>query len=171
MSDRVILVGFMGSGKSTVGALLAERLGWDFVDFDERIEREQGRSIREIFRDEGEPFFRSLEAELTERVKDRREIVLAPGGGWITQPDLVERLRGGSRMIWLRVSPDVAYRRCGERPGQTRPLLATDAPLETIRAMLAARRRLYEQADAWVDTDARTPREVADEIERLLREE
>ena len=166
--NRVVLVGFMCSGKSTVGRLLAERLDWDFVDFDQTIEQKESRRIAEIFRDDGETHFRSLEAKLTEEVEDRGAVVLAPGGGWVTQPGLVERLRPDSLFVWLRVQPETVYARQRLQTAVQRPLLAVEQPLEAIRTILEGRLEDYGQADQVVDTDGRDPEEVAAQIAELL---
>jgi shikimate kinase len=167
--DRLILVGFMCSGKSTVGRLVADRVGWEFVDFDDAIERAEGRRVAEIFRDRGESYFRGLEADLTRRLADRRRVVLAPGGGWIAQPGLLDLLRPASLMVWLRVSPETVYERCGAAAGSERPLLAGPDPLATIRSLLAERAPRYGAADETVDTDGRDPAGVAEEIVGMLR--
>ncbi len=168
MASRVVLVGFMCSGKSTVGRLLAERLGWDFVDFDQTIEQKENRRVAEIFRDDGETRFRALEAELTQEVEDRDAVVLAPGGGWVTQPGLVERLRPDSLFVWLRVQPETVYARQRLQTAVERPLLAVEQPLEAIRTILEGRLEHYSQADQVVDTDGRDPKEVAAQIAELL---
>jgi shikimate kinase len=166
--DRVILVGFMGSGKSTVGRALADRLGWELIDFDEEIERAQGRPIAEIFRQAGEAAFRRLEAQLTDRLRDRRNAVMAPGGGWMVRPDLVDTLRPGSLIVWLRARPETLYRRhLGQ--GVPRPLLAVERPREAIDGILAEREAHYKKAHATVDTDEKDPATVADEIVARLR--
>jgi shikimate kinase len=159
----------MYSGKSTIGRLLARRLGWEFIDFDETIEQSQNRRISEIFRESGEGFFRDLEAGLTKQIEGRSAVVLAPGGGWVTQPGLVTRLRDSSLFVWLRVRPETAYGRHLRRADRVRPLLDVADPLETVRSLLAARSPLYEQADEVVDTDGREPEDVADEIADLIR--
>jgi shikimate kinase len=158
----------MCSGKSTVGRLLAERLGWDFIDFDHTIEQKENRRITEIFRDDGETHFRGLEAMLTEEVEDRDAVVLAPGGGWVTQSGLVERLRQDSLFVWLRVQPETVYARQRLQTAVERPLLAVEQPLEAIRTILEGRVEHYSQADQVVDTDGRDPEEVAEQIAKLI---
>lgn len=166
--ERVILVGAMCSGKSTVGRLLADRLEWRLIDFDEIIELSQGRTVAEIFRDYGEPYFRALEVELTRGVEDSSRVVLAPGGGWITQPELVVMLRPGSLLVWLKVSPERAWERHRQQATVERPLLAGKDPFESMRSILTEREGLYSQADAVIDTDSRDPRSVAGDIVALL---
>lgn len=169
MVDRVILTGFMCCGKSSVGRILSRRLGWDFIDFDELIERREGRSIAQIFRDSGEAYFREREKALTEEVADRRRVVLAPGGGWVMQPDCVERLKPGSLTVWLRVRPETAHARHETHSQVARPLLAGEDPMAAIVSILRAREPLYAQADLWLDTDDRAPEELAAAIEAELR--
>ncbi len=158
----------MCTGKSTVGRLVAERLGWEFVDFDSAIEATQNQTITEIFREHGEPFFRALEAKMTAEVADRWRVVLATGGGWVTHPELVDRLKPRSLIIWLRARPETVYERHRGQADVVRPLLETDRPLDVIRATLGERAPLYEQADAAVDTDAREPEEIAHHIATMV---
>lgn len=158
----------MCTGKSTVGRLLAARLGWEFVDFDSAIEEAQDLKIAEIFRQHGEPFFRVLEAKMTAAVENRWRVVIATGGGWVTQPELVDRLRPQSLIVWLRAQPETVLERHRGQTDVVRPLLETDRPLDVIRAVLGERTPLYEQADAIVDTDARELEEIADQIAALV---
>lgn len=158
----------MCSGKSTVGPRLAERLGWGFVDFDAEIERREGRRVVDIFDEDGEPFFRRLEAEITRLVADRRDVVLAPGGGWITQPELVQRLHAHGALVWLRVQPETVYARHRRQRTVLRPLLETERPLERIRALLAERTPLYRRADLAVETEERAPDDIVAEIAEWL---
>ncbi|MGD2218343.1 MAG: shikimate kinase, partial [Gemmatimonadales bacterium] len=119
----------------------------------------------------GEAHFRRLEAELTGQVEDRKAVVLAPGGGWVTQQDLVERLRPSSLFVWLRVRPDTVYDRHSQGGLADRPLLDVDEPRATIRELLAAREPLYGLADIAIDTDTRSAEGVAEQIVELLRSE
>jgi len=167
--ERIVLIGFMCAGKSTVGRLLADRLGWQLVDFDETIERIQEQTIADIFRHHGESHFRRLEAELTGQLEDRRNVVLVPGGGWMTQHGLVERLRPASLFVWLRVRADTVFDRHSRLAPGDRPLLAVDDPRGAIQTLLAAREPFYRQADVTIDTDERPADEVAGRIIDLLR--
>ncbi len=163
MIDRVILIGFMCSGKSTVGRLLAERLGWDFLDFDATIEMEQGMDVHEIFARRGEAVFRALERDLTERIAPQRRVVLAPGGGWVTQPELLEELRPGSLTAWLKVGPRTVLER-HRRQGGVRPLLRVGPLEEQVPALITAREPFYCRADYALDTESRQPAELAAEL-------
>lgn len=158
----------MASGKSTVGALLAERLGWGFVDFDRRILERTGRSAGELIRERGEAEFRELERSVTEEVAGTERVVLAPGGGWVTRPELMERLGADTIRVWLRVTPDEALRRAAS-DDTDRPLLGPLAGRrERVEALLRTREPLYDRAEIVVDVDGRTPEQVADEILRRL---
>lgn len=166
---RIVLVGMMCSGKSAVGAELARRLEWTHLDLDREIERAAGRSVHEIFAAEGEAAFRRMEAEATARIAERTGIVLSPGGGWITNPGLLDSLGAGTLSVWLRVSPEETVRRAGTEPGE-RPLLAGADPLADVRWLLAERERFYARAELAVLTDGRSVGEVTDEIHNVIRE-
>jgi shikimate kinase len=158
----------MASGKSAVGAELARRLGWTHVDLDREIEGFAGRRIPDLFAADGEAAFRAMEAQATARVAGRESIVLSPGGGWVTQPALLDALGPGTLSVWLRVSPEEAVRRAAGAPGE-RPLLAGADPLGAVRRLLSARDALYARADLHLDTDARGVGSIVDDIERHIR--
>ncbi|CAN5825891.1 shikimate kinase [soil metagenome] len=165
---RIILLGFMGAGKSTVGSILASLLGWTFIDLDDQIRAATGHSIARIFAEQGEQEFRRLEAEIGDRLLDRDGIVLAPGGGWVTNDRVRSKEFAGSIYVWLRVSPEEVLRRVG-RSAATRPLLAVADPEAAIRRLLDEREPLYRKAHLSVETDQRKPYAVAAEIESLLK--
>ncbi len=158
----------MASGKSAVGAELARRLGWTHVDLDREIEAFAGRRIPDIFASGGEGAFRAMEAQATGRIAGRESMVLSPGGGWITQPSLLDALGPGTLSVWLRVSPEEAVRRAARAPGE-RPLLAGLDPLSAVRRLLSAREGLYARADLHLDTDACAVGSIVDDIERHIR--
>lgn len=160
---RVVLVGFMCSGKSTVGPALAERLGWDHLDLDREIERREGRVISRIFAEEGEARFRELEARATAELAGRERLVLSPGGGWITNPALLAALGPGTLTVWLRVRPETVLARSAAAPGE-RPLLRGPDPLAQVRLLLAAREPLYRRASLVVPTDDLVPADVVSHI-------
>ncbi|CAN5630762.1 MAG: shikimate kinase [Gemmatimonadetes bacterium] len=164
---RLVLLGFMGAGKSSVGPILARRFAWEFIDLDSEIERSARHSIPEIFASKGEAAFRKIEAEVTTRVIGRERIVLAPGGGWLANEQVAERGSAGTVTVWLRVSPEEVLRRVGSRR-DGRPLLAVADPDAAVRRLLSQREPLYREADLTVDTDGRTAQAVATEIETLL---
>ena len=163
-TDRIVLVGLPGAGKSTVGPILAVKLGWKFVDLDVEIENASGRQIAEIFLEHGEAGFREIERELTLRLASETRLILAPGGGWVMNNSLP-----GALMIWLRVDPRTAYERMGEGV-DARPLLQP-SPLAKLEELLANREQYYEKADISIDTDGKTPTAVALEIIGTIKEE
>jgi shikimate kinase len=166
--DRVVLLGYMCSGKSTVGHSLARRLGWNFVDFDVEIERREQRPVWEIIDSEGEDYFRSLEAGLTREASQERALVMAPGGGWITKPELLEAIRPGTFSVWLRVSPGETVRRLMD-DSIDRPLKDHPDPVRTVSSMLEERERLYRLADLALPGDERSVEELAFEVETIVR--
>jgi shikimate kinase len=166
--DRVVLLGFMTAGKSTVGRALARRLEWDFVDFDVEIERRAGRSVREIIEGEGEEAFRAMEAALTEELAERRGLVLAPGGGWILRPEQLDRLGRATLSVWLRVSAEETVRRLRADPID-RPFRDHPDPRDAVAKMLGEREPLYRLADVSVPAEGRSVEGIAFEIEALVR--
>ena len=158
----ITLTGFMGSGKTTVGKVLADFLGCPFMDLDDLIVKKAGKSIPEIFAQDGEPAFRQLEARLLRQTVEKyteNTVVLALGGGAVTAPASAALLREKTVCIYLRATLETLQSRLeGETAG--RPL--ADASLADL---LAAREPLYEQtAHVIIDTDGLSPDEVADEI-------
>ncbi|TQK43325.1 shikimate kinase [Streptomyces sp. SLBN-118] len=157
----IVLVGPMGSGKSTVGGLLAERLGVPYRDTDADIVAAQGREISDIFVDEGEPYFRELERQAVRAAVGEHPGVLALGGGAILD-DSTRELLAGLPVVYLSLDVEEAVRRIGLN--QARPLLAVN-PRRQWRELMDARRHLYtEVARVVVATDDRTPEEVAQAV-------
>jgi shikimate kinase len=164
---RVVLVGPMGAGKSTVGRLLAERWGVSFRDTDDDVEQVDGRPISEIFVDSGELHFRALEREAVARALGEHAGVLAVGGGAVMTPQ-TRSILAGHRVVFLRVGLTDAATRVGL--AASRPLLLGNVR-GTLKALLDERTPVYEAvAGAWVDTDGRTPDEVADGVEAALHD-
>ena len=156
MKSNIALIGFMGSGKSTVGKALAGQLKMDFVELDALVEQKAGRSIAEIFEHEGEPAFRKLEAQVACEAAGRRRTVISCGGGIVLDPASVDCLKQNALMVYLKARPDIILKRVGGS-GDVRPLLRSADPSLTINDMLAARRPLYEKAaDIVIDTSRLT---------------
>jgi shikimate kinase len=161
---NIILVGFMGTGKTTVGRRLARRLGWRFVDLDELIEAKAKMPIATIFAERGEAVFRRLERWTIHRVVRGREQVIATGGGAFVDPQSRGRLRVSGPVVCLTASPTVILERVG-RKAQTRPLLqGVASPLARIRALLTQRAGAYAQADLTVDTTRLSIDEVVERV-------
>jgi len=160
---RVVLVGFMGSGKTTIGRRLAQRLGYRFEDLDRRIEKREGLSVARLFQERGEAAFRALEHEEARAVSTLSGVVVATGGGAFAQEATRALLQGGALTVWLQCSLESALLRL--RPDGSRPLAGNR---EIMRALLAEREPFYRQADVAVDTSRRTPYEVVDRIVELL---
>jgi shikimate kinase len=165
---RVVLLGYMCSGKSTVGAALARRLEWAFVDLDAEIEHRTGRPVKSLVAEAGEGALRALEADLTAALARDDRLVVAPGGGWITQPDLLAALGPDTLSVWLQASPEETLRRL-RAGGPGRPFRDHPNPIGPILQMLAEREPLYALADVAITTDGRSPEEIAFEIECAVR--
>jgi shikimate kinase len=162
----VVLIGFMASGKTEVGRALAARLGYEFVDTDQLVESEAGRTVAELFADSGEEHFRGMERDAVVRAAAKPARVIASGGGAILHLRNYGVLKGAGPVVYLRTSVDELVARLGD--GRGRPLLASD-PAEAVPRLLHRRAPVYESAaDLIVDTDGRTPAEVAAEIAERL---
>jgi len=167
---NVAIFGFMGGGKSSVGRLVAEALGLEFVDLDETIVADAGMDIPAIFEKRGEKGFRELEKEATRMVAARDGVVIACGGGTVLDADNLKALRGNSRMILLTADPAAILRRV-EADGDTRPLLSVEEKVEPIARLLGERMPRYlKAADLSVDTGGKTQAQVAREIIEYLGE-
>jgi shikimate kinase len=160
---HMVLVGLPGAGKSTVGRMVAEKLGRTFLDFDAEIERREGMPITQIFGERGEGGFRELERKLTEELKEFGNMILAPGGGWITDPAAVALIRPPAKMVYLRVRPETALKRLSREAGG-RPLLNRPDPLGELNKLFAARQALYQAADLEIGTEMLSLQQVTDQI-------
>jgi shikimate kinase len=162
----VVLVGLMGSGKSTVGALVAQRTGRALVDVDAVITARMSKTVRELWEEGGEAAYRYLESDVVlEVLRDPAPTVLAAPGGAVLDP-AVRAALVDSFVVWLRTSPSTLAGRV--RSGDHRPLLE-DSPAEAFAAMAEMRSGLYRQvADAIIDTDGRAPESIADEVVGLI---
>jgi shikimate kinase len=138
-----------------------------FLDFDVEIARRERMSIAEIFAQKGEPHFRGLEHALTAELLERDAMVLAPGGGWVSQPETIALLRPRATLVYLRLSPAAALKRMGSRV-DARPLLQRPDPRGELDRLLAARRAAYESAEFVVDVEHLYPQRVADLIASLV---
>ena len=162
------LIGMMGSGKSSTGRPLAERLGYGFVDVDAVIEQVSGSSISEIFAREGEDSFRDLETQVLRSISERHSLVVATGGGIVTRSENWGMMHQGI-VIWLDVERDQLLLRL-QRDSTRRPLLQVNDPGEAVDAILGQRRPLYNEADLTVVIGTETADVVADGVLQLLPE-
>ena len=169
----VILIGFMGAGKSSVGRALGERLGWTFEDLDERIERRERRKVHEIFRDSGEPAFRLVERaalkELLSELRAGTERIVALGGGAFVQKHNARLINaGGVPTVFLDAGAEELWRRCrqqAEEQGIERPLLSS---LESFRELYETRRPDYLKASFRQETGGKTVEEIAAKVVQAL---
>ena len=163
---HVILVGLPGCGKTTVGRGVAQRTGRSFLDIDLEIERREGRSIGQIFAEMGEPYFRQKEREVTEELRLVGNMIVAPGGGWVADPEVVALVRPPSQLIYLKVRPATALERLGTTRS-LRPLLMRPDPLDELDRLLKARKAAYESADHVIDAELLSMQRVIDKVIEL----
>lgn len=163
---HLILVGLPGAGKSTVGRAVAEKLGRAFLDFDDEIVRREGMSIADIFGSKGEQHFRQLELRLTKELAQTSGMIVAPGGGWIANPGVVEIVHPPAKLVYLRVRPATALTRLGG-DRSTRPLLMRADPLQELTKLLEERRTAYEKADTIVSAELLPLQGVIDAVAAL----
>ena len=159
---NLALVGFMGTGKSAVGRLAAQHLQFTFIDTDELIENELGKSISEIFARQGEAAFRKYERDVVNALSARRGVVIAAGGGLVADPSNMINLKSHALVICLWASPETIWARV--RSQTHRPLLQTTDPQGKIRDLLEQRAPSYRQADVQILTEFRSPKEVAQHV-------
>lgn len=160
--QNIALVGFMGTGKSSVGHQVADLLQFRFLDTDHLIEQRAGMPISEIFARHGEEAFRDLEARVVTECGQMRGLVISTGGGLIAHGNNLEVLKQHAFLVCLWASPEAIWQRVGHQ--SHRPLLQCDDPMGRIRELLAEREPFYRQADALLNTEMRTIREVAHHV-------
>lgn len=167
---NVVLIGFMGTGKTSIGRMLAARLGCAFHDLDKKIEEKHGMTVPEMFARHGEPYFRAREKEIVRETAGRGNLVIATGGGVVKDAENIAQLRRNGIIVALTADIDTILARTAARG--TRPVLdCADAGdrRAAVAALLAERRRLYEDADITVDTSGRAPLEIAEHILQSIR--
>ncbi len=171
MKTNIALIGYMGTGKTAVGKVLAEKLERSFIELDSLIEQKARKPIPDIFQQDGETAFRELEIEVTEEVSKDKNLVIACGGGIVLNKINIDRLRGNARMVYLTASPGVILRRVANEKGQ-RPLLEVDNPTLAIREMLSFRKPFYERAaDIKIDTSKLDINAVSEQIISKLKDD
>jgi shikimate kinase len=165
----ITLIGFRGVGKSSVGPQLASRLGWESVDADAEIVARAGKSVAEIFAQEGEPRFRRWEADVLCDLLLSDRLVVSAGGGAVMNPDTRQRMREAGPVVWLQATLETIWARIGASVGASRPSLTGHDPRTEIELLLRERTPLYaETATIVTATDGRTVTAIVDELESLL---
>jgi len=166
---NLYLVGFMGTGKTTIGHAMAQRLGFELIDSDHEIERRQGKTIAQIFAEQGEPAFRLMEREFIAQGHPATRQVIACGGGLVVQPGMLEALKAKGVVVCLHASlPTILERTQGHRH---RPLLNAENPEENLRTLYAQREPIYKHAGTVILTDGRPLAEIANHVLRAYRRE
>jgi len=172
--DRIFLMGFMGSGKSTIGPILANTIGYDFLDIDRAIETRTKKSVTEIFREDGEQYFRSVERDIISQIIAHPRLVVSLGGGTVTDPELFRVIASSGILVYLKVTPEQLYRRLHRKTD--RPLLADiegnrlgEPELrDRIQTLYTSREPIYSKADIVVMTDDTRVGITVDQIVKLL---
>jgi shikimate kinase len=167
MRRHIVLVGLPGSGKSTVGRLVAEKLSAPLIDIDGLLVREMGMPVAQIFGMVGEVRFRQMERDAVNAAQGGAPGVIVPGGGWAAQPGQLEAAKGASLVIYLRCQPHTAVKRSEQ--GEVRPLLGGLDPAQRMRALLREREPFYLAADHQVPADSTGAEGVAGEVVELAR--
>ena len=166
--SNIILVGFMGTGKSATGKIVARRLEYKFLDMDSMIEERQGRTISSIFATDGEPAFRAMECDLIKELCELRNLVVAAGGGVVVNPENVEDFNRTGVVICLHASPSTILARV--KVESHRPLLEDGDKAKRILELLESRKALYDAIPYRVDTTYLSPEGAADKVIELYEE-
>lgn len=164
---NLYLVGFMGTGKSTVGRAVALKLGFNLIDSDHEIERLQNKTIPEIFASDGEPAFRAMERAFVEGGHPAARTIVSCGGGLVVQPGMLERLKTKGVVVCLHASLETILARTARH--QHRPLLVAEDPEERIRTLYAAREPIYKQSGTVILTDSRPLHDIVGHVMRAWR--
>jgi len=163
-----VLIGFMGAGKTAVGKELAKILGMKLIDVDTEIEKSGQITINEIFSQFGEPRFREIETAMIRRIAAGENLIISTGGGAVLKQENMDTLRENGVIVCLMASPETILKRTST--SNDRPLLKGENPLEKINQLLTFRKPFYEKADIMIDTENKTPLQIAEEIiEKIKR--
>ncbi|MDK2791249.1 MAG: shikimate kinase [Deferribacteres bacterium] len=163
---NIYLVGFMGTGKSTVGRALAKRLDRVFKDLDDLIEEKENKKIAEIFEEKGEEYFRKIESEVINEISRKEKFVIATGGGAVVNEENYKRLKESGVLISLVASPEEIYERT--KNSKNRPLLNVQNPIEEIKRLMFERAYYYIKSDHIIDTTGLSVEDVVDEIMEII---
>ena len=164
---HLVLIGLPGSGKTTVGRLVAEQLQAGFMDIDAILIRKEGRPISLIFAEKGEQAFRVMETKEMDAAVANQPAVIAPGGGWAAQPGAIDAAKPHALVIYLQTRPETAAQRAA--PEGTRPALMGEDPVARMRLLQKEREQFYRGAHAQVETERKSPPQVANEVVRLAQ--
>lgn len=162
MTKNIVLTGLMGSGKTTVGKKLAAKLNMKFTDTDELIVKKAQKSINQIFADDGEKFFRDLESEIIKEVSNQENLVISTGGGAVIKEENINNLKKNGILFYLFAPAEELFIRI--KDDNQRPLIKTENPLKTLKNLLEAREKFYNQAHFKINTQEKTPEKIVEEI-------
>jgi shikimate kinase len=168
------LTGFMAAGKSTIGPILANTLGWEFYDLDKEVEKKEGMKIIELFNQKGEEYFRKSETEILKELSGRNKVIISLGGGAIASDENFRIIKSSGKIIYLKSSPEIVYRRLRfkrDRPAfifEGEELPSEEQFLKRINELLDARKKYYEQCDYVIDTDSQKVGKTVDIIAKYI---
>lgn len=166
MNNLIVFIGMMGSGKTTVGKLLAENLGYSFFDIDKEIEKTENKTISEIFKEKGEQYFREIEAKKIKEFVNLQKSIISLGGGAFERIETQEILKD-KITIYLKANAETIYERIKKE--EHRPLLKDNISVEKINSILRKRLENYEKARYEIDTNNKTPQEITEEILGVMK--
>lgn len=159
---NIVLTGFMGTGKTVVGKELSRLLGIKIIDIDNEIEKAEGITINEIFKIYGESKFRDIETEMIRKISQKNNIIISTGGGAVLREENMKLLRENGIIVCLLAEPETIFERT--KNNTDRPLLKVSDPLKKIKELLEYRMPFYKKADIIINTESKTPLQIAEEI-------
>ncbi len=168
------LTGFMAAGKSTIGPILANTLGWNFYDLDKEVEKQEGMKIVDLFEKKGDDYFRKTETSLLQNLSEKKESIISLGGGAIASEINFRIIKSSGKIIYLKSSPEMAYKRLRfkrDRPAfifEGEEIPSEEQFLERINNLLDSRKMYYEQADFVIDTDNQSVGKTVDIIAKYI---
>ena len=168
MDKNIVLVGFMGTGKTSIAKKIAEKLDREFIEMDSLIEEREQMSINEIFKIKGESYFRSIENAIVKELTKKNNLVISTGGGIVLNPDNIDSLEQNGLLICLDADPEEIYRRVSRE--QHRPLLEVSDPLKKIRELLDFRKPYYDKVFVHINTNGKSIDAIVKDIEKLVNE-
>ena len=164
---NIVLLGFMGTGKTAIGRRLAQKFGMEFVDIDDLIQKDQKKSIAKIFEENGEPYFRDVEKRVIKEVSEKQGLVIGAGGGAVLFDENIKNLEKNGVLICLTATPDVILKRT--KGLKHRPLLNVEDPKQRIEELLQKRAPYYAKIKNQIDTSNLTQDQVVEEISQLYK--